>query len=186
MTSPLQRGFGLAVLLVVAADWKSKFWILNRVALGDTLAVVDGWLYLAHRQNPGIAFSLFADLPEAWRTPLLATLSIGAIVLLLRMLRSATDGTTQFGSVLVTGGAVGNLGDRVVGGSVTDFIHLPMFPYVFNVADTAIAVGGALLIYRMLFWDEAAEQGSTDAGFSPPLVGEAPREQSAAGVQTHP
>ncbi len=160
MNSRLYRWFAAALLLVVAADWLTKFWVFNRVALGDTLAVVEGWLYLAHRQNPGIAFSLFADLPDPIRTPLLAVLSIVGIVILMRLVHSTTDGTMQFGGVLVTGGAVGNLGDRIASGAVTDFIHVPMFPYVFNLADTAITIGGALLVYRMVFGHEGTEHGS--------------------------
>ncbi len=158
MNSRLYRRFAAALLLVIAADWLTKSWVFNRVALGDTRAVVEGWLYLAHRENPGIAFSLFADLPDTIRTPLLTILSIAGIVILMRMLRSTTDGTMQFGSVLVTGGAVGNLGDRIASGAVTDFIHVPIFPYVFNLADAAITVGGALLVYRMVFGDDEGEE----------------------------
>ncbi len=157
MTDRVFRWFAAVIVLVVAADWLTKAWVLNRMALGDTLAVVDGWLYFAHRQNPGIAFSLFADLPEVWRTPLLTGLSLVGIFVIVHILRSTTDMTMRWAAVLLLGGAVANLGDRIVSGSVTDFIHLPMFPYVFNLADTAITVGGTLLVIRMVFGQAAPE-----------------------------
>jgi signal peptidase II len=141
----------LVIAILVAADWISKALVLNRIPLGDAVAVIDGWLYFAHRQNPGVAFSMFADLPEPWGRVLLSGLSIVVIVLMLRFIAETGDRLVHAFATLVIAGAIGNLGDRLVTGSVTDFVFVTFFPYVFNVADSAITVGGVLLGLRLLF-----------------------------------
>jgi signal peptidase II len=64
---------------------------------------------------------------------------------------------------IVLAGAVGNLGDRILNGHVTDFVLVSFFPFVFNVADAAITVGGVLLAARLLL-SEASLDGAPVAG----------------------
>lgn len=143
------RGLAVLILTLVAADWLSKAWVTNRLALGESQPVVDGLLYLTHRQNPGVAFSIFADLPTEWRVPLLSLVSLVGIVLFTRLARSTHDRFARFAAAAVIAGALGNLGDRLVTGEVTDFIFLAFFPFVFNFADTAITLGGSVLALRL-------------------------------------
>ncbi|CAN5844090.1 signal peptidase II [soil metagenome] len=152
---------GIAVL--VAADWASKLWVLNRIPLGDTRAVVEGWLYFAHRQNTGVAFSMFADLPAFWGPLLLSAFSLIAIVLFVRMMRETPDPAGRGAMALVIAGAIGNLGDRLVTGSVTDFILVSFFPYVFNIADAVITVGGVVLVAYLLFGGRSAQSDPVSA-----------------------
>jgi signal peptidase II len=147
----LDRWLAAVIVALVVADWVSKYWLLRNVALGETRPMIDGWLYFAHRQNTGVAFSMFADLPSSWGQPLLIVVTLAAIVAFGWMLRTTTDRWSQFAIALVLGGAIGNLGDRALTGSVTDFVYVTFFPYVFNVADAAITVGGVLLGLRLLF-----------------------------------
>jgi signal peptidase II len=154
------RWLAFAVVTVVAADWLSKFWIANRIALGETLSLVDGWLYLAHRRNPGVAFSMFAELPDEWRTGVLALVSVVAVIVLARLAMEGTDHWVRTGCALAIAGAIGNLGDRMINGGVTDFILFSPFPYVFNVADAAITVGAVLLAVHILFGSEPVEPHS--------------------------
>jgi signal peptidase II len=146
---------GIAAL--IAADWLSKLWIVNRMALGETLALVDGWLYFVHRKNPGVAFSFLADLPDVWRMPLLTIASAVGVVLFARIIMITPDTIVRVAAAIVLAGAVGNLGDRLLNGHVTDFVLVTFFPFVFNVADAAITVGGVLLAFRLLFTDAALE-----------------------------
>jgi signal peptidase II len=143
------RGLALLIVLVVAADWLSKLWVTNRLALGETRPLVEGWLYFVHRQNPGIAFSLFADLPADWRVPLLTGASLVGVVLFSRLIRSSRDRFVKVAAAAVVAGALGNMGDRVWTGEVTDFVFLAFFPFVFNVADAAITLGGSVLAVRL-------------------------------------
>ena len=157
MNQALSRTLAAAVVTLVAADWVSKFWVANRMALGETVALIDGWLYFVHRKNPGVAFSLLADLPDAWRVPLLTIASLIGVILFGRIILSTEDRIVRAAAAVVLAGAVGNLGDRVLNGHVTDFVLLSFFPFVFNVADAAITVGGFLMAGRLLFSDAALE-----------------------------
>lgn len=151
MSRPLDRGMTLAIVTLVAADWLSKFWVTNRIALGETLALIEGWLYFAHRKNTGVAFSLFSDLPESWRVPLLGGASLLGVLLFGRILFDARDPIIRAAAAVVLAGAIGNMGDRLLNGHVTDFVFVAFFPFVFNFADAAITVGAILLAGRMMF-----------------------------------
>lgn len=157
MNRDLNRLLVVGVLLLVAADWLSKFWVANRMALGESVSLVDGWFYFVHRENPGVAFSLLSDLPSVFRTPFLALVSGVGVVLFGRIIRSSPDRVVKLSSSIVLAGAVGNLGDRLLHGHVTDFLLLSFFPFVFNVADAAITVGGLMLAGRLLFSEAALE-----------------------------
>lgn len=160
MSSRLNRWLALTAIAVITADWLSKFWIANRMALGETLSLIDGWLYLAHRRNPGVAFSMFADLPDGWRTGVLALVSVVAVVVLARLAAEGTDRWVRAGCALAIAGAIGNLGDRMINGGVTDFILFSPFPFVFNVADAAITVGAVFLVVHIIFGSEAVQEPS--------------------------
>ena len=157
MNPVLSRSLAASVIAVVAADWLSKLWVVSRMALGESIALVDGWLYFVHRQNPGVAFSIFADLPSDWRVPLLSGASLLGVFLFGKIILSASDAAARAAAALVMAGAIGNLGDRLVNGHVTDFVLVRFFPFVFNVADAAITVGGILLAFRLAVSENALE-----------------------------
>lgn len=151
------RRLAVAVAALVVADWASKLWVIGAMGVGETLSVVDGWVYFVHRQNPGVAFSMFADMPAAWRAPVLSAVSVLGVFLFARIIATTSDGITRAAAAIVMGGAIGNLGDRLVSGHVTDFVLVRFFPFVFNLADAAITVGGVLLALRLTVGSEAAE-----------------------------
>lgn len=156
------RGLALLIVALVAADWASKLWITNRLALNETWSVIEGLLYFVHRQNPGVAFSMFADMPADFRVPVLTLVSLVGVVLFASIIRSTPDRLARIGAAAVIAGAIGNMGDRVLTGQVTDFVFLAFFPFVFNVADAAITLGGSLLATRMAFARD--ETASATAG----------------------
>jgi len=145
------------VLVLIVADWLTKFWVARKMALGETLALVDGWLYFVHRKNPGVAFSMLADLPDSWRVPLLSLASGIGVLLFAKIIATTRDTVARGAAAMVMAGAIGNLGDRVLNGHVTDFVLVSFFPFVFNVADAAITVGGILLAYRLATMDATPE-----------------------------
>jgi signal peptidase II len=151
------RTIALGIVLVVAADWLSKFWVQDRIRLHDVHTVVDQWLWLNHRRNPGIAFSFFNDLPAGVRIPFLAGAALLGIFVAGRILLGARDASLRVAAGLVIAGALGNLGDRLWNGAVTDFIQLRYFPFIFNVADVAITVGAVVLLARLTLAQEPAE-----------------------------
>jgi signal peptidase II len=73
------------------------------------------------------------------------------------MVLSGGDQIVRIAATIVLAGALGNLGDRLLNGFVTDFVLVRYFPFVFNLADAAISVGGVILAARLLLMDEAVE-----------------------------
>lgn len=158
------RGLAVLIVALVAADWLTKLWITNSLAINETWALIDGWLYFVHRQNTGVAFSLFADLPQAWRVPLLSGVGVVGILLFGRIVGSTPDRVTRIAGAAIIAGAVGNLGDRLLNGGVTDFVLLAFFPFVFNLADAAITLGGSVLAMRLAVAGEARRSGAAGTG----------------------
>jgi signal peptidase II len=148
-----------AVLLlagaIVALDQIAKAVALDRLPLGVPVAIVDGLLSLTLVLNPGLAFGLLGSIPSAWRW-VVAALSLVALAVLARVALRVLPAGGSLGRLsigLIFGGAVGNLVDRARFGAVVDFVdvhwrgwHWPAF----NVADSAITVGVALLALRLM------------------------------------
>jgi signal peptidase II len=158
MTLPRGRTLAVLVAAVTAADWLTKFWVQNRLPVHGWHTVVDGWVFFTHRRNTGVAFSAFAGAESVWRVLFLALAAVAGIWMCLRVIRSTRDAALRFAAALVIAGALGNLGDRLLNGAVTDFILVRFFPFVFNVADVAITIGGVLLVVRMTLADEGREE----------------------------
>ncbi|HSU12665.1 signal peptidase II [Longimicrobium sp.] len=146
-----RRWLALALFAVVAADWFTKFLVQNHIHLYGQRPVIDGWLWLAHARNPGIAFSFAQGLPEYLRLPLLVAAASIGIAVAARIAQQTRDSLVRLAAVLIMAGALGNLGDRVMNGWVTDFIQVRWFPFIFNVADMAITIGAVMLAVRMIF-----------------------------------
>jgi signal peptidase II len=141
--------------VVVILDQLTKAVVLQRLPLGVPVSVVDGLLALTLVLNPGLAFGLLGGVPDGWRW-LVAALSLVALAVLARVALRVLPGGGRAGQLaigLIFGGAVGNLVDRARFGAVVDFVdvhwrgwHWPAF----NVADSAITLGVALLALRLL------------------------------------
>src|SRR5262245_7591120 len=141
------RWFALAAA-IVAADQLTKWAVLANFALGERVELT-GFFNLVLVYNKGAAFSMFAD-ADGWQTPLLAAFAIAAICIVGYLIaRHAQKGLFCAGLALILGGAVGNLIDRLRFGQVVDFLDFHAMGWhwpAFNVADSAICVGAALLI----------------------------------------
>jgi signal peptidase II len=142
---------------VIAADQISKSWVESALRLGEQRALTANFsIVLAY--NTGAAFSFLAD-ASGWQRYLFAALALAASALMIWLLRRGGDRVYSLALSLILGGALGNLWDRLTLGKVVDFLlvhdYLPFqggfaarfdpFP-AFNVADSALTVGVALLI----------------------------------------
>lgn len=162
MSRPLARGLALAALVVVL-DQLSKWWILERIMLPPRVVEVTSFFNLVLTWNRGVSFGMFnTDSPlNMWILPLLA---LAIIVMLGIWLRRAERPILVLALGAVIGGAVGNLIDRLRFGAVADFLDVHAFGYhwpAFNIADSAITVGVAALIFDAVFG--AAEQRSKNS-----------------------
>lgn len=129
---------GAVTAAVVTLDWSTK--AIAAVTLDERIIELGSVLTLRLGHNPGIAFGLGSRLPGP--AVIAATLLV-TIVVAVAAIRGAFDPPVAAG--LVLGGAVSNLGDRVVGGTVVDFLDLGWWP-AFNVADIAICAGAVLMV----------------------------------------
>jgi signal peptidase II len=141
---------------VFALDRISKWLIETHVSFLDSLRIIPGFFDIVHTENRGVAFSLFNDSTSEWRTLALVLFSIAAVVLVGGFIFRRADRLDRFslaGFALILGGALGNVFDRIVWGRVTDFLDFYIGSYhwpAFNVADSAIVIGSALLLIEAL------------------------------------
>jgi signal peptidase II len=144
-------------LAVVLADRTSKAWFESQTTEGWHHELIPNFIYLVHSRNPGIAFGVFADSPSTGMRILLILGSAAVIAALAWLFVAGHSGgsLTAAGLALLLGGATGNVTDRIVHGAVTDFFEVWLGSYhwpAFNVADSAITVGAALIILDVLFF----------------------------------
>ena len=160
----------VAVAIIVAVlilDRVTKLYIQHNFSPLDIVEVIPGIFNIVHAENPGAAFSMLADAPLAVRQAVLVVLS-GAVmltigVLLFRNREQRENGVTLTGLALVLGGALGNFWDRVVTGTVTDFIQVFLGSYEypsFNVADSAIFCGAVLLLWDLWHQRKSPQKNS--------------------------
>jgi signal peptidase II len=140
---------------VVALDQLTKALVRHRVPLDREIAVIPGFLNLTYVRNTGAAFGILNTADFPLKTFLIAVIAVAALVGVgLYAANLARDEfVARLGLALIIGGAAGNLIDRLVVGSVVDFVDVYWRAYhfwAFNVADAAITVGVIVMILDML------------------------------------
>ncbi len=147
---------------VIALDQFTKFLVVQKFRLGETIPILSGFFNLTYIRNTGAAFGLFAQAHPSFRVPFFVAvpmIALGAIAYIFKKI-GAEDLKLSSALSLVIGGAIGNLIDRVQLGYVVDFLdfhwsyqyHFPAF----NVADSAICVGVGILMLDLLVQKETA------------------------------
>jgi signal peptidase II len=143
-------------LVVVVADRATKAWFESQTPEGWRRELVHHFVYLVHSRNPGIAFGVFSDVASPWVRLTLVAVSILVIAALAWLFVAGHSGGSlaAAGLALLLGGATGNATDRIIHGAVTDFFEVWFGSYhypAFNVADSAIAIGAALILLDVFF-----------------------------------
>jgi len=136
---------------VVAADQLSKWILVGALRPGDE-HVVTPFFSIVLTFNTGAAFSFLRDAGD-WTRYLFSAIAIAVAGLIVWLLRRGGDAWYCAGLALILGGGLGNLWDRLTLGRVIDFllVHWEGWYYpAFNIADSAITVGAALLIFDSL------------------------------------
>ena len=145
-------GWLVLALFVVGADQLTKHLITQWLSYGQSWSVTY-WFDLVLVYNPGAAFSFLAD-HSGWQRWFFIVLTSSVSVWLVMLLRRhAAERLMPLGLALILGGAIGNLIDRAMLGAVVDFLYFHVgshgFP-AFNVADSAITLGVALMLADQL------------------------------------
>ncbi len=133
-------------LAVVILDQFSKYIVVENMALGESIPIIEEVFHLTYILNPGAAFGMFAHKRLFFIA--IAVIVIGIIIWARREIL-ASPWEVKAGCGLFLGGAIGNLIDRARQGLVIDFFDFRIWP-VFNIADIAICIGVGLIIWNLL------------------------------------
>lgn len=147
--------FLILVAVILGVDQLSKHMVRVNFQPNESLPVINSVFHLTYVNNPGAAFGLFA-----YKTPVFIAITVLVVAVILIAYRTLPPGNPvmRLALALITGGALGNLIDRLRFGYVVDFLDFRIWP-VFNLADVAIVSGVILLCWQLL--GPAGEQGKS-------------------------
>lgn len=142
-------------IVVVALDQLTKAMIRATLPLHESVTVLPGFVDFTHVRNSGAAFGILNGVDFPFKTILIAIVATSALVGVGMYAASLAHHqfVARIGLALIIGGAAGNLLDRIIAGSVVDFVDVYWRAYhfwAFNVADSAISIGVAVMILDML------------------------------------
>jgi len=142
--------------LIIVLDQLTKLWVVSALRLGQSVELTS-FFNLVFVYNPGAAFSFLSDAGgwQRWFFVVLALAVSGWLTLLIR--QHAVERLLPLAAAMILGGALGNVIDRIRFGAVVDFVDVHAAGWhwpAFNVADSAISLGVALLIWQQLFHAE--------------------------------
>ncbi len=147
----------IIVVAVIFVDQITKQIVAATMEIGQSIAVIENFLYITYVRNPGAAFGM---LPYQTAFFVVITIAVGALILYYYRILSDDHKWLRFGLSLQLGGALGNLIDRINSGYVVDFINFTAWPPVFNIADSAIVIG--IGIFLIAFWRNPQLRGIRD------------------------
>lgn len=140
--------FVIVAVVSFFADRIAKVLVQSSIGVGERLPFIDGLLELRHIHNRGIAFGMFSG---AGSIVVVGTVLVGVLLFVFLLRVEPEDYLTIVGGALITGGALGNLVDRVQYRYVIDFLHFEFVDFpTFNVADVWITIGVVLVLLAQL------------------------------------
>jgi signal peptidase II len=149
--------------IVLLLDQFTKYIVNTHIRRHEIIPVIPGFFNLTNVRNPGAAFGILSGVPGIWRSVFFITVTLVAVAVLAVLIRKTHERLLVAAFSLIAGGAVGNVIDRIRFGEVVDFIQWYVKSYYwpsFNVADSAISVGVALLAVDMLLGSGTKSQMS--------------------------
>ena len=152
----------LIVAALIGADQALKYWTVRHLALGESAAFVPGVMQLTRLHNTGAAWSSFSG-----RTVLLIGVTAVLLVLVALLLwrRVVRHGLGVAACLLILGGGLGNMIDRILRGYVVDMFDIQLFRYpIFNLADCFVVIGAILggIYYLFLYEKTDKKEKSHD------------------------
>jgi signal peptidase II len=173
----------LVTLLVLILDQTTKWLASVRLDGHEAIEIIPGYLRLSFLRNSGVAFGLFTEIQSTWKPIILSLMAVLAIIaIVVYSARTPLNRVMlKIALAMTMGGILGNLADRVIHGSVVDFIefhiHESFYWPTFNVADSAITIGIALLLIDALRNPEAGESRKDPAPELPGVETRAPEQR---------
>ena len=154
------------IFVIIAVDQIIKFLVLNTLAIGQTVPLIDGVFHFTYVRNFGAAFSILQNRQEF----LIIVTGLVMIVILIYLLKNAKhfDSLAIISLSMIVGGGVGNIIDRVRYGFVVDYLDFRLIHFpVFNFADCCIVVGAIMMLLYVFFM--AKENGEKTLKVEPPV-----------------
>lgn len=148
----------IIALLAVLADQWTKWLIVKNMELGERITVIENFLYITSHRNRGAAWGILQG--QMWFFYVITVIVIIAIIYYLKKSKMESP-LFKFSLALMLGGAIGNFIDRVFRQEVVDFVHTYPFGYnfpIFNIADSALVIGVAILIIYMLLEEKKEKE----------------------------
>jgi signal peptidase II len=150
-------------------DQLTKYWVSVKLREGDEIDIIRGFFKLSYTENPGIAFGMLNNGNVKW---LLVSISVAAILVVVYYMRRTPISNTLllWSLALLAAGISGNLIDRFRLGRVIDFILIYYKSYqwpVFNIADTAITIGAALMAIELFLSPQAERPAVVEPAEAP-------------------
>lgn len=149
---PLRLGLAIA-LVTMALDQLTKWWVLEFIMQPPRVINLAPFFNLVTGWNRGVSFGMFSS-DSPWSGWILSALAVIISGVLIGWLRKAEKRHNAIAIGLIIGGALGNVADRMVHGAVFDFLDVYVAGYhwpAFNVADSGITIGAAILVLDSLF-----------------------------------
>lgn len=144
----------LIASLVIIIDRFAKFLVFNNLLEGQSIGIVPKIFHITLVLNTGAAFGLFKERNQFF---IVSSFIVAALIFLYVIFDKEKDIFKLSALGLILGGAIGNLIDRVLFGYIIDFLDFRVWP-VFNIADSAITVGSALLLLRLFLLKKCSTQ----------------------------
>jgi len=147
----------LSILIVnIGCDQISKRIVRNKISPYETIQLLSNHVIITHVENSGAFLSLGNSLPKSAKNILLSLLPLTAVALgfIYILSRPAISNSILAGLCFVVGGGMGNIFDRVMYGSVTDFLHINFGFFqtgIFNMADVSIMAGVFIILIQSFY-----------------------------------
>ncbi|MDF1506658.1 signal peptidase II [Robertmurraya sp. DFI.2.37] len=148
----------ILAFVIIGLDQWTKWLIVKNMELGESITIVENFLYITSHRNIGAAWGILPG--QMWFFYIITTVVIVGIVY---YMAKHAKGSVLLGTSLglMLGGAIGNFIDRIFRKEVVDFVDTYIFGYdfpIFNVADSALVVGVALLMIQMFREERKAKE----------------------------
>lgn len=154
----------IIIILSVAADQLSKFFIVPLVENKESITVIPGVFNLHYAPNTGASFGMLQGFQVLFIIVTVIVLIVGAVLMV--KTRHKQSLFLKVCLSLVIGGAIGNFIDRIFIGHVRDFLDFSQvyFPWVFNIADMCLVIGAILLGVYVIFFYKTKNAKAKDVG----------------------
>ena len=153
----------LIALIAFLVDQGTKYLIASRLEIGEEIPVIGHFFVITSSRNQGAAFGILQG--DRWFFIVITVAVVLGIVWYMERIRKNGSKLLPVALSLVLGGAIGNFLDRAVTAEVVDFLQLTFGTYIFpifNVADSCIVVGVALIILDTLLDSKKAKNNQVD------------------------